>query len=68
MSRKRGSLRRTSKIGKTLMYGMLRSRIAADGGIRPLWARDGRELFYRNGDATMGVTINPSPSILTVPI
>jgi serine/threonine protein kinase len=37
-------------------------RISADGGIRPLWARDGRELFYRNGDATMGVTINPSPS------
>jgi dipeptidyl aminopeptidase/acylaminoacyl peptidase len=37
-------------------------RISTDGGIRPLWARDGRELFYLNGDAMMGVTIDNSPS------
>ena len=31
--------------------------ISTDGGSRPLWARNGRELFYRNGDRTMAVTV-----------
>jgi len=31
--------------------------ISTDGGSRPLWARNGRELFYRNGDRTMAVSV-----------
>jgi serine/threonine-protein kinase len=25
------------------------ARVSADGGVDPVWSRDGRELFYRNG-------------------
>ena len=39
-----------------------KERISSDGGTQPLWARKGHELFYRNGDAIMGVAIKPSPS------
>ena len=31
------------------------------GGNRPLWSPDGRELFYRNGDATMAVGVETGP-------
>ncbi len=34
-----------------------RERISWDGGTQPLWARKGHELFYRDGDAIMAVTI-----------
>jgi eukaryotic-like serine/threonine-protein kinase len=32
-------------------------QISADGGTEPVWSRDGRELFYRNGDRMMSVTV-----------
>jgi eukaryotic-like serine/threonine-protein kinase len=28
-------------------------QISTDGGVQPVWARNGRELFYRNGDKMM---------------
>ncbi|HEY6508625.1 MAG TPA: protein kinase [Vicinamibacterales bacterium] len=31
--------------------------ISTDGGNEPVWSRDGRELFYRNGDRMMTVAI-----------
>jgi Tol biopolymer transport system component len=31
--------------------------ISTDGGSQPLWARNGRELFYRNGDRMMAVAV-----------
>ncbi len=31
--------------------------VSPDGGTQPLWARNGRELFYRNGTALMAVPI-----------
>jgi len=37
-------------------------KISTDGGTSPVWARDGRALFYRNGDAMMGVPIQTLPS------
>ena len=37
-------------------------KISTDGGRSPVWARDGRALFYRNGDAMMGVPIQTLPS------
>ena len=39
-----------------------KERISSDGGTQPLWARKGHELFYRNGDAIMAVTIATSPT------
>ena len=35
-----------------------RVAISTDGGLYPRWSRDGRELFYRQGDALMAVTID----------
>jgi serine/threonine protein kinase/Tol biopolymer transport system component len=37
-------------------------RISSGGGGEPVWATDGGELFYRNGDAMMAVTIETDPS------
>jgi serine/threonine-protein kinase len=31
-------------------------QISTDGGTEPIWAKNGRELFYRNGDKMMAVT------------
>ncbi len=31
--------------------------ISDDGGREPIWARDGKELFYRNGDKMMVVSV-----------
>jgi hypothetical protein len=31
--------------------------ISIDGGQRPQWSRDGREIFYRPGDALMAVPV-----------
>ena len=33
-------------------------QISTEGGGAPVWARNGRELFYRNGDKMMAVDIN----------
>ena len=32
--------------------------ISSDGGTEPIWAKNGRELFYRNGDKMMAVAIS----------
>jgi eukaryotic-like serine/threonine-protein kinase len=33
-------------------------QMSTDGGNEPLWNANGRELFYRNGDAVMSVEVN----------
>jgi eukaryotic-like serine/threonine-protein kinase len=38
-----------------------KSTISTDGGVEPVWSRDGRELFYRNGDKLMAVAISTTP-------
>ena len=40
-----------------------RQPISTDGGTEPLWSRDGRELYYRNREALMAVTISAEPSL-----
>ena len=35
-----------------------RVQISTEGGQAPLWSSDGRELFYRAGDAMMRVVVN----------
>ena len=37
-----------------------RRRISSDGGTEPLWARDGKEIFFRNEDKLMVVAIDTS--------
>jgi eukaryotic-like serine/threonine-protein kinase len=37
-------------------------QISTDGGTEPIWNRNGRELFYRNGDKMMAVEINGQAS------
>jgi serine/threonine-protein kinase len=38
-----------------------RWQISTEGGTEPLWARDGRELFYRNGNKMVAVAIVTEP-------
>jgi len=37
-------------------------QVSSNGGGSPLWSPDGRELFYRSGDATMAVDIETEPT------
>jgi Tol biopolymer transport system component len=37
-------------------------KISTDGGTEPLWAPTGRELFYRNGDKMMAVSLETKPA------
>jgi Tol biopolymer transport system component len=39
-----------------------RWQISTSGGDSPLWSPDGREIFYRNDDAVMAVSIKTAPS------
>ena len=38
-------------------------QISSGGGTEPLWARSGRELFYRSGDKMMAVAVKPGTSL-----
>ncbi|PYV20907.1 MAG: hypothetical protein DMG27_21925, partial [Acidobacteria bacterium] len=44
--------------GKTL--------ISPEGGTQPVWARNGRELFYRNGDKMMAAAVETEPVFAAV--
>jgi serine/threonine-protein kinase len=35
--------------------------VSVGGGVKPLWARDGRELFYLNGTSLMSVRVETTP-------
>ena len=35
-----------------------KSQVSTDGGTSPRWARNGKELFYRNGDKMMAVDVD----------
>ena len=37
-------------------------QISTDGGVEPVWARSGRELFYRSQDKLMVVSIQTEPT------
>ncbi len=39
-----------------------RWQVSLNGGDSPLWSPGGRELFYRNGDATMAVEVETEPT------
>ena len=37
-------------------------QVSTSGGDSPLWSPDGRELFYRSGDAVMAVSVETEPT------
>ncbi len=37
-------------------------QISTEGGTEPLWARNGRELYYRHGDKMMAVAVETKPT------
>jgi Tol biopolymer transport system component len=39
-----------------------RSQLSTEGGSYPVWARDGRELFYLSGDKMMAVNVTTQPT------
>ena len=39
-----------------------KSQISTEGGTEPVWPRNGRELFYRNGERMMAVEITTEPT------
>ena len=41
-----------------------RWQISTSGGNNPLWSRDGREIFYRNGDMVISVAVKTSPTFI----
>ncbi|HUR35390.1 MAG TPA: protein kinase [Vicinamibacterales bacterium] len=44
-----------------------RTAISSSGGTRPVWSRDGRELFYRQGDGVISVRIALGPQLRADP-
>jgi Tol biopolymer transport system component len=42
-------------------------QISTDGGTDPVWRRDGRELYYRNGDRMMVVDVVGSHTLVSKP-
>ena len=40
-----------------------RTTVSTEGGIEPVWASSGRELFYRNGDRMMVAAIQTTPTL-----
>jgi hypothetical protein len=43
------------------------SQVSTDGGTEPVWSRDGRELFYLNGDKMMAVDVAARPAFTAGP-
>ena len=42
-----------------------KAQVSNDGGTDPVWRRDGRELFYRNGDSMMAVPVSTTSGFST---
>jgi serine/threonine protein kinase len=42
--------------------GGAKSQVSTEGGREPVWNRNGRELFYRNGDFLMSVDVRTNPA------
>jgi serine/threonine-protein kinase len=40
-----------------------RLAVSFEGGLYPRWSRDGRELFYRQGDSVMAVAVQTQPTL-----
>ena len=38
-------------------------RVSPNGGRYPVWSRDGKELYYHNGDKMMAVAVGAGPQL-----
>ena len=45
--------------GRTPAFGSERIPISVDGGDKPRWSRDGREIFFFQGESLMAVPVRP---------
>jgi Tol biopolymer transport system component len=43
--------------------GDRRWTVSGDGGLHPLWSRDGRRIFYRSGQRMMAVDLTTTPDV-----
>ena len=41
-------------------------KISTGGGYNPLWSPDGKEIFYRNGDKMIAVTVETEPELKVI--
>jgi hypothetical protein len=40
-------------------------RLVSDGGgVNPIWSRDGRQIFFRNGDEVLAATVETAPGLV----
>ncbi|HEY7864298.1 MAG TPA: hypothetical protein VIE39_11585, partial [Thermoanaerobaculia bacterium] len=44
-----------------------RVHVSTKGGVDPVWAPDGREIFYRNGGAMMAARVETAPELRVDP-
>ncbi len=47
----------TAQVYVRPVHGPGRSQVSVDGGAAPVWARDGRELFFAKGDTLFAVPV-----------
>ena len=40
-----------------------RTQVSTNGGVEPVWSRDGRRVFYRNGRRVVAATLTTSPQL-----
>jgi serine/threonine-protein kinase len=41
-----------------------KDQVSTEGGTEPLWSRDSKELYYRNGDQMMAVSVQMKPDLV----
>jgi Tol biopolymer transport system component len=49
---------------RTPAFGSQKIQISVDGGDKPRWSRDGREIFFLNGEVMMAVALRSEGSTL----
>jgi len=47
---------------RSFSNGQMKWQISDGGGVEPVWARNGQELFYRSGDRSLAVNITTHPA------
>jgi serine/threonine-protein kinase len=63
----------SNESGRPEVYAMVfpgpgpKIQVSTDGGTDPVWRRDGKELFYRNGDQMMAVDVSISANAFAKP-
>ena len=48
---------------QTYPAGAGRVQVSVEGGVEPVWARSGKELFYRLDDKMLSVPVSTTPSL-----